>query len=400
MLWIHDLYNKFLTFDWPAAQDHLNRVSHHLARIPDPVSGHTLTIHFTHTVSRRPSSIPIILIHGWPGSIHEFDRVIEPLSNPSDPNQQAFHVVVPSIPGFLYSSPPPQRGWTMQDTARIFNLLMLGLGYDKYVAQAGDWGMFVARELGAHPEFSQHCRAVHLNFSPTPLPDQLKETDLNPREKQLEARCQDWLDNHLGYAVMMRTRPHTLGVSLVDNPVGIMMWVGEKYLELVNPAHMEDPAFRREWEEAMLTTVCLYYFSGCMMTSMLPYFENVKHAGFGDFVIAERNRIKVPMAFMSCAWDSRPGTRRGVERSGKLVFYKGEYIFSLDLSDVIHGQQNTTSVATLPPWSAQISWSQTCKTSARGTSSGDKCRSVIELCSMDSILPDSFGTANPMRSCQ
>ena len=330
MEWIHSLYTKFLAFDWPAAQRHLNCHNHFLAQIPDPISSHpimshTLTIHFTHTRSSLPDAIPITLIHGWPGSIHEFDRVVDLLTNPP-PGKQAFHVVVPSIPGFLWSSPPPKRGWTMQDTARIFHLLMLSLGHDKYVAQAGDWGMFVARELGANPEFKQHCKAVHLNFCPTPLPDNLTDEDLTEREKRIEKRCRNWLDEHLGYAVMMRTRPHTLGVSLVDNPFGIMMWVGEKYLELVNPEHLIDPDFKEKWDEATLTTVCLYYFSGCMMTSMLPYFENVKHAGFGDFVFAERNRVKVPLEFMSCAWDSRPGTKRGVERSGDLVFYKGEPI--------------------------------------------------------------------------
>lgn len=248
----------------------------------------------------------------------------------------------------------------MQDTARIFHILMLSLGYDKYVAQAGDWGMFVARELGANPEFNEHCRAVHLNFSPTPLPEHLKEEDLTGRERRIEGRCQDWLDEHLGYAVCMRTRPHTLGVSLLDNPVGIMMWVGEKYLELVNPEHLQDKEFAEKWDEAILTTVCLYYISGCMMTSMLPYFENVKHAGFGEFVLAERNRVKVPLGFMSCAWDSRPGTRRGVERSGDLVYCKGETLpHDLDAYDrafrLTHWKR-TTSAAILLRWNVRSCW--------------------------------------------
>jgi pimeloyl-ACP methyl ester carboxylesterase len=328
MDWIHYMHQELLEFDWPSAQEHLNRHAHFLASVPDEETGHTVTIHFTHTRSTSPSAIPLILVHGWPGSVHEFDRVVDALASPSDPSTQAFHVVVPSIPGFLWSSPPPKRGWTMQDTARVFHKLLLELGYEKYVAQAGDWGMFVARELGANPEFNRHCRAVHLNFSPTPLPAHLKNEDLTEREKKVEERCQDWLDEHLGYGVMMRTRPHTLGVSLLDNPLGILLWVGEKYLELVNPEHYSastsDTEWAEKWEEALLTTVCLYYFSGCMMTSMLPYFENVKHAGFGEFVLAEKNRIKVPMGFMSCRWDSRPGTKRGVERSGDLVYYKGE----------------------------------------------------------------------------
>ena len=240
----------------------------------------------------------------------------------------------------------------MQDTARVFHKLMLGLGYDKYVAQAGDWGMFVARELGANNEFNKHCRAVLLNFCPTPLPEGIELTE---RENSIEKRCDDWLVDHLGYAVMMRTRPHTLGVSLVDNPLGILLWVGEKYLELVNPEHYSPSnttsEWAKKWEDALLTTVCLYYFSGCMMTSMLPYFENVKHAGFGDYVIAERNRIKVPMGFMSCKYDSRPGTKRGVERSGDLVLYKGERTAILELE--ADGDQSMKSVVILRHWSVR-----------------------------------------------
>jgi pimeloyl-ACP methyl ester carboxylesterase len=329
MPWIHDMYTKLLAFDWSAAQDRLNQHAHFLATIPDPISKTDMTIHFTHTKSSHPSAMPILLIHGWPGSIHEFNHVIEPLANPPQ-GQQALHVVVPSLPGFLWSSPPP-RGWTLRDTARLFNALMLHLGYEKYIAQAGDWGMFVARELGANPAYNTHCVGVHLNFSPTPLPPDLKPEDLTERERWVEERCQGWLDNHLGYAVMMRTRPHTLGVALYDSPLGILLWVGEKYWELCTPSRLNrtsttsspsETGFLGRWEEDVLTTVCLYHFSSCIMTSMLPYFENVKHAGFGEYIISERNRIKVPFGFMSCLYDSRPGTKRGVERSGDLLFYR------------------------------------------------------------------------------
>jgi pimeloyl-ACP methyl ester carboxylesterase len=319
MAWIHSLYNKYLTFDWTAAQSHLNRHKHFLATITlsnePPVS-----IHYTQTLSPNPSAIPLILIHGWPGTFHEFDRVITHLTNPPSPTTQpSFHVIVPSCPGFCFSSPPPRRGWSQTDTAHLFHTLMLSLGYSRYAAQAGDWGMFVARALGSR--YPDHCLAVHLNFCPTPLPEGIELTE---REEKIEARCQAWLDDHLGYAVCMRSRPHTLGVSLVDNPVGILVWVGEKYLELAHPGTTlvaGTPACEA-WEEAILTTVCLYYFSGCMMTSMLPYFENVKHAGFGEFVLREENRIRCPLGFTSYMYDSRPGTRRGVERSGNLVWYR------------------------------------------------------------------------------
>lgn len=300
-------------------QAHLNRNEHFIATIDD--EGSPLKVHFTHTRSTKadPNAIPIILVHGWPGSFHEFDRVVDSLANPTSVSDPAFHVVVPSLPGFCWSSPPPRRGWTMQDTARVFHKLMLELGYTSYVAQAGDWGSFVAREMGARFD---ECKAVHLNFCPVALDAGINEADLTPRERKVKVRCQNWLDNHLGYAVCMRTRPHTIGVALADNPVGILAWVGEKYLEAVSPAKIEqvDP----QWDNAILTTCALYYFTDCIMPASLPYFENVKHADFGAFFLKKENYISVPFGYTSFLYDTRPGTERSVKATGNLVFYNGE----------------------------------------------------------------------------
>jgi hypothetical protein len=157
----------------------------------------------------------------------------------------------------------------MQDTARLFNTLMVHqLGYSSYAVQAGDWGSFVAREMGSKfPE----CKAVHLNFCPVPLSPQ-EDANLTPREEKVMKRYHDWHDNHLGYAVTMRSRPHAIGFALADNPVGILAWVGEKYEEAVFEDRLNDP----EWDREILITASLYFFSGCIMTSMLPYYENVK----------------------------------------------------------------------------------------------------------------------------
>jgi pimeloyl-ACP methyl ester carboxylesterase len=319
MEWIHRLYNTWLTdFNWPTVQNHLNRHSHFIASIPD--NNYTHSIHFTHTRSPNPNAIPLLLVHGWPGTFYEFDRVVDSFANPSSSSSSpttlttpSFHVIVPSLPGFCWSSPPPRRSWTLQDTARIFDSLMRSLGYTSYVVQGGDWGHFVARELGTsrYPA----CKAVHLHFAPVPLSEEAQETQ-TPREKKVEARCQDWYDNHMGYAMCMRTRPHTIGVALQDNPVGILTWVGEKYIEASNPAkYNNDPS----WNQIILTQASLYYFSGCIMTSMLPYYENLTHAEFGRFQMAEENKITVPLGYTSFFWDTEPGTKRGVERTGNLL---------------------------------------------------------------------------------
>lgn len=261
------------------------------------------------------------MIHGWPGTFYEFDRIAGSLADPADPSAPAFHVVMPSLPGFCWSSPPPRRNWTLQDSARVLNRLMLGLGYPRYGAQAGDWGSFVAREMGAR--YARHCRCVHLNFCPTPQPDDLKEENMTDRERAIEKRCQAWLDDHLGYAVMMRTRPQTVGWMLGDNPVGILAWVGEKYNELAAPENQVGDR-QDAWDEVILTTCSLYYFTDCIMTSSLLYYENVKHAEFGSFFLRPENRISVPFGYGSFFYDSRPSYKKAVEKTGNLVLYTGE----------------------------------------------------------------------------
>lgn len=250
------------------------------------------------------------MVHGWPGSFYEFSRVIDPLSNSE--SHVPFHCVVPSLPGFCWSSGPP-RGWKLQDTARVFHKLMQRLGYNEFAVQAGDWGHWVGRELGSH--YTDSCKAVHFNFAPAPLPDGV---DLTKREAEVQGRVEDWLENHMGYAVMMRTGPHTIGWMLQDNPVGIMVWLGEKYNEAADPAKQSID----EWKKHILTTVSLYYFSNCIMTSSLPYFENVRHEKFAEFAMLPENRITIPFGYTSFYWDTEPNSKRAVERTGKLVFYR------------------------------------------------------------------------------
>ncbi|KAI8935613.1 hypothetical protein NX059_007142 [Plenodomus lindquistii] len=309
-------------------QKHLNRHQHFLADLED--QGHKLRLHFVHVRSSRQDAIPLLLVHGWPGSFFEFDRVIDQLTDPDDQTAQAFHVIAPSMPGFLWSSPPPRRGWTLKDTARLFDALMQDLGYLSYGVQAGDWGSFVARELGAN---YPACKAVHLNFCPVPSLN--TDEELSPREILVKQRQDDWLDNHLGYAICMRTRPHTIGVALMDNPVGIMCWIGEKYLEAAAPRTTIDP----EWDRMILTQASLYHFTNCIMTSMLPYYENVKHGEWGSYYRRPENRIRVPFAYTSFLYDTRPGTERTTRETGNLVRYReyddGGHFAALECPNVI-----------------------------------------------------------------
>ena len=304
--WATDLY-KFWTesYSWEEEQEHMNQWPHFTTEIED------INIHFIHQRSKAENAVPLLMVHGWPGSFYEFSRVINPLSNASA--KIPFHVVVPSLPGFCWSS-GPKRGWKLQDTARVFHTLMHRLGYKEFVVQTGDWGHWVGRELGAN--YTDSCKAIHFNFAPAPLPEGV---ELTKREKEVQGRVDDWLENHMGYAIMMRTRPHTIGWMLQDNPVGIMVWLGEKYNEAADPSKQH----LSEWKRHILTTVSLYYFSNCIMTSSLPYFENVRHEKFAEFAMEQKNRIKVPFGYTSFWWDTEPSSKRAVERTGdKFIFYR------------------------------------------------------------------------------
>ena len=176
-------------------QKEINEYPHYLTTIED------IKIHFLHARAEKSDAIPLLLVHGWPGSFYEFSRVWGQLSHPADSSTQAFHVVVPSMPGFCWSDWPPRAGWTLQDNARIFDKLMKRLGYDEYMIQCGDWGYFVGRELGA--KYADSCKLLHFNFAPSPLPEGAEYTE---REKAVAARVDDWITNHIGYAICMRTR--------------------------------------------------------------------------------------------------------------------------------------------------------------------------------------------------
>jgi pimeloyl-ACP methyl ester carboxylesterase len=193
--WAAELFEAWKTYDWYPVQDEINAFPHYLTEIE------AIDIHFLHAKSARKDAIPLLMIHGWPGSFWEFSQVWTRLSNPESDNGKAFHVVVPSMPGFCWSSWPPRSGWTLKDNARIFDKLMGRLGYDKYMVQCGDWGYFVGRELGA--QYSDRCKLLHLNFAPSPFPEGIELTE---REKAVKARESDWIENHMGYAVCMRSR--------------------------------------------------------------------------------------------------------------------------------------------------------------------------------------------------
>src|SRR4029450_12254393 len=205
-------------YDWRRCEKALNRFPQLLTAIDG------LGIHFIPVRSKHANALPIILTHGWPSTILLFRDVIGPLTDPTaygGKAEDAFDVVVPSLPGFGFSEKPAERAWNAQRTARAWAVLMQRLGYKRYVAQGGDWGAFVTTALAQrHPP---GLIAIHLNF-PQVIPDRIPEK-LTPDQQRAVEILNHFRNESSGYLVMQSTRPQTIGYALMDSPAGQAAWI-------------------------------------------------------------------------------------------------------------------------------------------------------------------------------
>lgn len=229
-----------------------------------------LNIHFLHVRSRHPDAMPLILSHGWPGSVIEFLKVIGPLTDPvahgSDASD-AFHLVIPSLPGFGFSAKPEASGWTVERIARAWDVLMTRLGYAHYVAQGGDWGAVITTLLGAMRP--QGLAGIHLNL-PLVLPKVIPENLSEGEAAMLEAvsTYQRW---GAGYSTQQMTRPQTLGYGLADSPVGQAAWIYEKYAEWSDCDGEPENVFSLD---EMLDNIMLYWLPNTAASSARLYWES------------------------------------------------------------------------------------------------------------------------------
>ncbi|MEV4532960.1 alpha/beta hydrolase [Asanoa sp. NPDC049518] len=230
------------------------------------------------------SATPLIMTHGWPGSIVEFSQVVGPLTDPrahgGDP-ADAFHLVLPHIPGFGLSGPTHETGWEHRRVAAAFGSLMESLGYRRYGTQGGDWGSVISRELGrTRPD---EVIGVHLNLLPgahattEPTAAELVALDPGERGRLLAswARTREWLRDRQGYADIQSTRPQTLAYGLTDSPVGQLAWIAEKFTEWADPR--SGPIDR----DHLLTNVMLYWLTGTAGSSARIYYERAHAAYWG-----------------------------------------------------------------------------------------------------------------------
>ncbi|MEE2662479.1 MAG: epoxide hydrolase [Myxococcota bacterium] len=234
-----------------------------------PLQG--LGIHFQHIRSPEPDALPLVMTHGWPGSIVEFQKVIGPLTDPAAHGgdaADAFHLVCPSLPGYGFSDKPSSTGWGVQKIADAWGELMAALGYERYVAQGGDWGAIVTTCIGIQDP--EHCGGIHLNMPIVP-PDPDTMNDLSEAEQSALAGMQHYQDKDSGYSKQQSTRPQTLGYGLVDSPAGQAGWILEKFWSWTDcNGHPENVLTRDE----LLDNVMLYWLPGTAASSGRLYWES------------------------------------------------------------------------------------------------------------------------------
>lgn len=251
-------------YDWRAREAALNRFSQSVTAIDG------LDIHFVHVRSPHTDAMPLVITHGWPGSIVEFHKVIEPLTDPvrfgGDP-ADAFHVVCPSLPGFGFSGKPSVTGWGVERIAGVWARLMKRLGYDRYGAQGGDWGSAVTAAIGAQDP--DHCLGIHVTMamSARPRTDQPPTPQAERALKGIEYYRQ-W---DSGYSKQQSTRPQTIGYALTDSPAGQAAWVLEKFWAWTDcDGHPENVLTRDE----LLDNVMLYWVTATAASSARLYWES------------------------------------------------------------------------------------------------------------------------------
>lgn len=292
-------------YDWRAAEAALNR----FPQFKTEIDG--LDIHFIHQRSPHEDAFPLLITHGWPGSVHEFHKIIDPLTNPTDHGgnaEDAFHVVCPSIPGYAFSDKPSTHGTGVETIATMWDELMVRLGYDRYGAQGGDWGSAITTQIGR--ENRGQCAGIHINM---PLGRPTEEAMANPSDadKDAIAAQQEYQQWDSGYSTQQRTRPQTLGYGLVDSPVAQMAWIVEKFWKWTdNDGSPEDALTRDE----MLTNVMLYWLPGCGASSARLYWES-----FGAF--GERTPVEVPTGAASFPREIIKAPRSWCEASYNLTHW-------------------------------------------------------------------------------
>ena len=271
LAYVQELCDHWQTeHDWRRLEAELNSRGNSITTIDG------LDVHFLHVPSPHEGATPMILTHGWPGSVVEFLGVIDPLTDPTAHGgdaDDAFHLVIPSLPGYGWSEKPATTGTGVERIAGMWNTLMVRLGYEDYVAQGGDWGSLVTDMIGA--QNLGNVRAIHTNMPVAgPTPESLENpTDT---EQAALAALTHYMDQDSGYSKQQSTRPQSLGYGLVDSPAGQCAWIAEKMWAWTdNDGHPESALHR----DQILDNISVYWFTASGASSARLYWESIGKFG-------------------------------------------------------------------------------------------------------------------------
>lgn len=298
--WLHH-------YDWRSFEAQFNRHPQFVTEIDG------LDIHFLHIRSPHADAMPLLLTHGWPGSVVEFMEVIEPLTRPCEhggKESDAFHLVIPSLPGYGFSGKPSAAGWGLERIAGAWIELMSRLGYEHYVAQGGDWGSGVTSKIGELQP--PQCLGIHLNMA-LAMPTPEDNADLTERDKKALADMQTYFDNDSGYAVQQKSRPQTVGYGLADSPVGQAAWIYEKFHSWTDNNGAPEDALP---VDAMLNNISLYWFTNSAASSARLYWESFSSMNAGP--------VKLPTAISVFPREIFRPARRWAERKYSNIIHWGE----------------------------------------------------------------------------
>jgi microsomal epoxide hydrolase len=274
-------------YDWREQEKRLNRFRQFTARLDD------VDVHFIHEQGEGGAPLPLLLTHGWPGSIVEFHELIPLLTHPSAHGgevKDAFTIVAPSIPGHGFSFRPNQRRFGLREIADTFQRLMTDvLGHRRFVAHGHDWGAFVATRLGyAYP---QNLAGIHITLLAIPrVREQPAGRNATAEEKRFYDQLDHWLKEECGYSWIMGTKPQTLAYALTDSPVGLAAWILEKFHTWSDCKGDLDAHFSRD---VLLTNIMLYWITGAIGSSFWPYYARLHE----PWIVPPGHQVMVPTGY-------------------------------------------------------------------------------------------------------
>ena len=320
-------------YDWRAREARLNGFPQFRTELDG------LGIHFVHVRSKHPEALPLVVTHGWPGSIAEFQKVIEPLADPTAHGgdaRDAFHVVCPSLPGYGYSDKPARAGWNVDRIGRAWAALMARLGYGRYGAQGGDWGAMVTTAVGLQD--TEHCAGIHLNMPIAP-PDPATMGSLSEREQGALASMQHYQEWDSGYSKQQSTRPQTVGYGLVDSPAGQAAWILEKFWAWTDcNGHPENVLTRDE----LLDNVMLYWLPATAASSARLYWESFRAPNLAPVPVPTGCSI-FPKEIFRCSrrWAEKRYTQlrywNELERGGHFAAFEQPELYVREVRDCFRG---------------------------------------------------------------